>query len=73
MATISPPALSPLAGEEEEAVLGKVTEVIKALSNRVVLSPPHQYIDLVKVSHMTRAVDNLSSTLPDMYRVLVWQ
>lgn len=56
MATISPPALSPLAGEEEEEVLGKVTEVIKAvmeLSNHVALSPPDQYIDLVKVSHMT--------------------
>ena len=43
-------------GEEEEEVLGKVTEVVRAvmeLSNRVSLSPPDQYIELVKVSHMT--------------------
>ena len=41
MATISPPALSPLEGEEEEAVLGKVMEVLKAvmeLTNRVALT-----------------------------------
>ena len=36
----------------EEEVLGKVTEVVKAvmeLSNRVSLSPPDEYLELVKV------------------------
>ena len=42
----------------EQAVLGKVTDVVKAvmeLSNRVSLSPPDQYLELVKVSY--RVVD----------------
>lgn len=41
---------------EEEEVLGKVTDVVKAvmeLSDRVSLSQPDQYVELVKVSHMT--------------------
>ena len=40
----------------DEEVLKKVTDVVKAvmeLSNRVSLSPPDEYLDLVKVSHMT--------------------
>lgn len=39
--------------KEEEEILGKVTEVVKAimdLSNRVSLSSPEQYVELVKVS-----------------------
>ena len=41
-----------VSAEEEEEVLGKVTEVVKAvmeLSNRVSLSTPEQYVELVKV------------------------
>ena len=51
-------------GVGAEEVLGKVTDVVKAvmeLSNRVSLSPPDEYLELVKVldhvmSHVTSHV-----------------
>ena len=48
-----------VSAEEEEEVLGKVTEVVKAvmeLSNRVSLSTPEQYVELVKVMPHERLV-----------------
>ena len=57
--------------EGEEEVLGKVTNVVKAvmeLSNRVSLSPPDEYLELVKVGHVTCQL-----VIIPLSRVLAWR